>query len=221
MSHRRGQDHYRVTSPWCARPSPRGATIARWRGAARRSQESPRSEIARARLSGTASRKRHTVTAAGPGGSGSMCRWSCSNLPNGTSTQPSTTGAAQKHEATGYFLTRAYDGPSVISCSLRTSGTYVAGGAEGASGSGEIEAAERAGRALAGQARGWPRHNAGLAIRRPGLAPRRYEPRSGTPVTSHPSHWLQIATERGVYQAVASPIPTCCSFPPRGISHSD
>src|SRR6476646_7843719 len=39
--------------------------------------------------------------------SGSMCRWYCSNLPNGTSTQPSTTGAAQNREATGYFLTRA------------------------------------------------------------------------------------------------------------------
>src|SRR5690348_7857307 len=36
-----------------------------------------------------------------------MCRWYCSNLPNGTSTQPSTTGAAQNREATGYFLARA------------------------------------------------------------------------------------------------------------------
>jgi len=35
-----------------------------------------------------------------------MCRWYCSNLPNGTSTQPSTTGAAHNREATGYFLTR-------------------------------------------------------------------------------------------------------------------
>ena len=34
---------------------------------------------------------------------------------------------------------------------------FVAGGAEEANGLGEIGSAERAGRALAGQARGWPR----------------------------------------------------------------
>jgi len=93
-----------------------------------------------------------------------------------------------------------HDRPHVASSRLRDVRCSRWVGLKGATGSGEIGSAERAGRALAGQARGRRRAAPGSVA-------------SFTPVAE--------VTGTGIYQVVASPIPTCCPFPSMGISHSD
>ena len=212
MSHRRGQDHHRVTLPWL-----RGA-IAAWRNGCPALWPRGAREVRRSRRIAAA----HGFATLASAGTVCHTRY--------------TAGLGRPHWMTGPMSHWAgSDRPNVALSRLRTSGV-AAGGAEGANGSGEIGSAERAGRALAGQARGWPgacaspdmrrpRHApawpcAGPGMRRPGLTPRRYELAAAPrPVTS----FTLVAEVTGtrIYQVVASPIPTCCPFPPMGISHSD
>src|SRR6478609_4918411 len=93
-----------------------------------------------------------------------------------------TAGLGRPHWMTGPMWHWAGpDRPNVALSRLRTSGV-AAGGAEGANGSGEIGSAERAGRALAGQARGRRRAAPGSVA-------------SFTPVAE--------VTGTGIYQVVA------------------
>ena len=213
MSHRRGQDHDRVTSPWL-----RGA-IAAWR---------------------------HGCPALWPRGAREVRRSRRIAAAHGFATLASTGGDCHTRYTVGLARPRwitgpmwhwsGHDRPHVASSRLRDVRCSRWVGLKGATGSGEIGSAERAGRALAGQARGWPgacaspdmrrpRHApawpcAGPGMRRPGLTPRRYE-LAAAPGSVASFTPVAEVTGTGIYQVVASPIPTCCPFPSMGISHSD
>jgi len=112
-----------------------------------------------------------------------------------------TVGLARPRWITGpMWHWSGHDRPHVASSRLRDVRCSRWVGLKGATGSGEIGSAERAGRALAGQARGRLRAAPGSVA-------------SFTPVAE--------VTGTGIYQIVASPIPTCCPFPSMAISHSD
>ena len=177
MSHRRGQDHHRVTSPWL-----RGA-IAAWRHECPALWPRGAREVRRSRRIAAA----HGFATLASAGAVCHTRY--------------TAGLGRPRWMTGPMWHWAGpDRPDVALSRLRTSGV-AAGGAEGANGSGEIGSAERAGRALAGQARGWPGACASQGMRRPGHAPARACAGLGLrlagtnsqrhPVLSHPLRWSQ------------------------------